>query len=134
MLKRRLRSTARTADRLGGHQRLDQAVVVDGVGQMMLFDGEAHLRPARAHGGDRRQGQALGQFAGGGDGGGAAGVGDDAIGAMDTEEAGTIALDDDPHRFGDDAGGGAERDGIVKKISAKPGDSLPVDAVILEFE
>ena len=28
----------------------------------------------------------------------------------------------------------AERDGVVKKISAKPGDSLPVDAVILEFE
>jgi propionyl-CoA carboxylase alpha chain len=28
----------------------------------------------------------------------------------------------------------AERDGIVKKISAKPGDSLPVDAVILEFQ
>ena len=27
----------------------------------------------------------------------------------------------------------AERDGVVKKISAKPGDSLPVDAVILEF-
>jgi propionyl-CoA carboxylase alpha chain len=28
----------------------------------------------------------------------------------------------------------AERDGVVKKISAKPGDSLPVDAVILEFQ
>ncbi|MEQ1753022.1 MAG: acetyl/propionyl/methylcrotonyl-CoA carboxylase subunit alpha [Micropepsaceae bacterium] len=28
----------------------------------------------------------------------------------------------------------AERDGVVKKVSAKPGDSLPVDAVILEFE
>ncbi len=28
----------------------------------------------------------------------------------------------------------AERDGIVKKIHAKPGDSLAVDAVILEFE
>jgi propionyl-CoA carboxylase alpha chain len=27
----------------------------------------------------------------------------------------------------------AERDGKVKKISAKPGDSLAVDAVILEF-
>jgi propionyl-CoA carboxylase alpha chain len=28
----------------------------------------------------------------------------------------------------------AERDGIVKRIAAKAGDSLPVDAVILEFE
>lgn len=28
----------------------------------------------------------------------------------------------------------AERDGIVKKVGAKPGDSLPVDAVIIEFE
>jgi propionyl-CoA carboxylase alpha chain len=28
----------------------------------------------------------------------------------------------------------AERDGRVKRITAKPGDSLPVDAVILEFE
>jgi propionyl-CoA carboxylase alpha chain len=28
----------------------------------------------------------------------------------------------------------AERDGVVKRITAKPGDSLPVDAVILEFE
>jgi propionyl-CoA carboxylase alpha chain len=28
----------------------------------------------------------------------------------------------------------AERDGIIKRIAAKPGDSLPVDAVILEFE
>jgi propionyl-CoA carboxylase alpha chain len=28
----------------------------------------------------------------------------------------------------------AERDGVVKRIAAKPGDSLPVDAVILEFE
>ena len=27
----------------------------------------------------------------------------------------------------------AERDGKVKKISAKPGESLAVDAVILEF-
>jgi len=27
----------------------------------------------------------------------------------------------------------AERDGKVKKVSAKPGDSLAVDAVILEF-
>ena len=27
----------------------------------------------------------------------------------------------------------AERDGIVKAIHAKPGDSLAVDAVILEF-
>ncbi len=27
----------------------------------------------------------------------------------------------------------AERDGVVKKINAKPGDSLAVDAVILEF-
>ncbi len=27
----------------------------------------------------------------------------------------------------------AERDGTVKKINAKPGDSLAVDAVILEF-
>ena len=29
---------------------------------------------------------------------------------------------------------GAERDGTVSKILAKPGDSLNVDAVILEFE
>ena len=28
----------------------------------------------------------------------------------------------------------AERDGVVKKIHARPGDSLAVDAVILEFE
>jgi propionyl-CoA carboxylase alpha chain len=28
----------------------------------------------------------------------------------------------------------AERDGVIKRIAAKPGDSLPVDAVILEFE
>jgi propionyl-CoA carboxylase alpha chain len=28
----------------------------------------------------------------------------------------------------------AERDGIIKRVAAKPGDSLPVDAVILEFE
>ena len=28
----------------------------------------------------------------------------------------------------------AERDGRIKRIAAKPGDSLPVDAVILEFE
>jgi propionyl-CoA carboxylase alpha chain len=28
----------------------------------------------------------------------------------------------------------AERDGVVKKINAKPGDSLSVDAVIMEFE
>jgi propionyl-CoA carboxylase alpha chain len=28
----------------------------------------------------------------------------------------------------------AERDGVVKRVAAKPGDSLPVDAVILEFE
>jgi propionyl-CoA carboxylase alpha chain len=28
----------------------------------------------------------------------------------------------------------AERDGIIKRIAAKPGDSLPVDAVILEYE
>jgi propionyl-CoA carboxylase alpha chain len=28
----------------------------------------------------------------------------------------------------------AERDGRVKRVAAKPGDSLPVDAVILEFE
>ena len=27
----------------------------------------------------------------------------------------------------------AERDGTVKKIKAKPGDSLAVDAVIIEF-
>ncbi len=27
----------------------------------------------------------------------------------------------------------AERDGIVKKVHARPGDSLAVDAVILEF-
>ena len=27
----------------------------------------------------------------------------------------------------------AERDGVVKKIHAKPGDSLAVDAVIVEF-
>ena len=27
----------------------------------------------------------------------------------------------------------AERDGVVKKVNAKPGDSLAVDAVILEF-
>ena len=27
----------------------------------------------------------------------------------------------------------AERDGSVKKINAKPGDSLAVDAVIMEF-
>ena len=27
----------------------------------------------------------------------------------------------------------AERDGKVKKVSAKPGDSLAVDAIILEF-
>jgi len=27
----------------------------------------------------------------------------------------------------------AERDGVVKKIFAKPGDSLAVDAVIMEF-
>ena len=27
----------------------------------------------------------------------------------------------------------AERDGVVKKILAKPGDSLAVDAVIMEF-
>src|SRR5207253_11419286 len=27
----------------------------------------------------------------------------------------------------------AERDGVVKKIHAKPGDSLAVDAVIMEF-
>jgi propionyl-CoA carboxylase alpha chain len=27
----------------------------------------------------------------------------------------------------------AERDGIVKTIKAKPGDSLAVDAVIMEF-
>jgi propionyl-CoA carboxylase alpha chain len=27
----------------------------------------------------------------------------------------------------------AERDGTVKKVAAKPGDSLAVDAVILEF-
>ena len=27
----------------------------------------------------------------------------------------------------------AERDGKVKKVSAKPGDSLAVDAVIIEF-
>jgi propionyl-CoA carboxylase alpha subunit len=27
----------------------------------------------------------------------------------------------------------AERDGVVKRILAKPGDSLPVDAVIMEF-
>jgi propionyl-CoA carboxylase alpha chain len=27
----------------------------------------------------------------------------------------------------------AERDGVVKTIKAKPGDSLAVDAVILEF-
>jgi propionyl-CoA carboxylase alpha chain len=27
----------------------------------------------------------------------------------------------------------AERDGVVKSIKAKPGDSLAVDAVILEF-
>ncbi|HQY72362.1 MAG TPA: hypothetical protein PLK44_01490 [Aestuariivirga sp.] len=27
----------------------------------------------------------------------------------------------------------AERDGTVKKINAKPGDSLSVDAVIMEF-
>ena len=27
----------------------------------------------------------------------------------------------------------AERDGTVKKINAKPGDSLAVDAVIMEF-
>jgi pyruvate/2-oxoglutarate dehydrogenase complex dihydrolipoamide acyltransferase (E2) component len=27
----------------------------------------------------------------------------------------------------------AERDGVVKKINAKPGDSLSVDAVIMEF-
>jgi propionyl-CoA carboxylase alpha chain len=27
----------------------------------------------------------------------------------------------------------AERDGKVKKVAAKPGDSLAVDAVILEF-
>ncbi len=29
---------------------------------------------------------------------------------------------------------GAERDGAVKVIHAKPGDSLAVDAVILEFK
>jgi propionyl-CoA carboxylase alpha chain len=28
----------------------------------------------------------------------------------------------------------AEKSGIVKKVEAKPGDSLAVDAVILEFE
>ena len=28
---------------------------------------------------------------------------------------------------------GAERDGVVKTIRAKPGDSLAVDAVIMEF-
>ena len=28
----------------------------------------------------------------------------------------------------------AERDGVVKKIYVKPGDSVAVDAVILEFE
>jgi propionyl-CoA carboxylase alpha chain len=28
----------------------------------------------------------------------------------------------------------AERDGVVKRVAAKPGDSLPVDAIILEFE
>ncbi|MEQ1863936.1 MAG: biotin/lipoyl-containing protein, partial [Micropepsaceae bacterium] len=28
----------------------------------------------------------------------------------------------------------AERDGVIKRIAAKAGDSLPVDAVILEFE
>ena len=28
----------------------------------------------------------------------------------------------------------AERDGVVKRIAANQGDSLPVDAVILEFE
>ncbi len=28
----------------------------------------------------------------------------------------------------------AERDGRIKRIACKPGDSLPVDAVILEFE
>jgi propionyl-CoA carboxylase alpha chain len=28
----------------------------------------------------------------------------------------------------------AERDGIVAKINAKPGDSLAVDDVIMEFE
>jgi propionyl-CoA carboxylase alpha chain len=27
----------------------------------------------------------------------------------------------------------AERDGVIKRVAAKPGDSLPVDAVILEF-
>jgi propionyl-CoA carboxylase alpha chain len=27
----------------------------------------------------------------------------------------------------------AERDGLVKKVNAKPGDSLAVDEVILEF-
>jgi acetyl/propionyl-CoA carboxylase alpha subunit len=27
----------------------------------------------------------------------------------------------------------AERDGVVKKVFAKPGDSLAVDAVIMEF-
>jgi propionyl-CoA carboxylase alpha chain len=27
----------------------------------------------------------------------------------------------------------AERDGSVKKVNAKPGDSLAVDAIILEF-
>jgi propionyl-CoA carboxylase alpha chain len=27
----------------------------------------------------------------------------------------------------------AERDGVVKKIHVKPGDTLAVDAVILEF-
>ena len=27
----------------------------------------------------------------------------------------------------------AERDGVVKKINARPGDSLSVDAVIMEF-
>ena len=27
----------------------------------------------------------------------------------------------------------AERDGVVKKVNAKPGDSLAVDAVIMEF-
>ncbi|HEX8450007.1 MAG TPA: biotin/lipoyl-containing protein, partial [Allosphingosinicella sp.] len=28
----------------------------------------------------------------------------------------------------------AEKTGVVKSVSAKPGDSLAVDAVILEFE
>jgi len=27
----------------------------------------------------------------------------------------------------------AERDGVVKSVNAKPGDSLAVDAVIMEF-